>query len=586
MRSFPTSAALAILLTVLTSTAVRAEDYYVSPGGADGDAGTSEAAAWRTLSRAIGALEPGDTLHLLDGEYAPGSTGLLSIRCGSNARNGTADAPITVRAANERRAFIRGSGTAHAVLISGCRHWVLEGLRASQRDVSAGSIHVVTVSGSRDVVVRRFLVTHSNRRGNNHVFAITNSDDILLEENEIYFHHRHAMMAWQSKGIVFRRNYIHERDHHTDASGDEAIAYYRGSYGIAENNISEGTNYGFHAHGGRTHDGDVGGSFNRFYGNISLNNYHASRIDARRDPYPSVQPARENYFENFVIVGTNRMGLWLSTASEFVAQNVTAYGAGTGFGADQRADCPCGAVSAWGGCSFELRNVLAFGNREDGIRSSNQDSWLVEHSNSFGNGGADYPGTEAVDDEAGNIRRSLSVEPTGMGLDEGECIVFVPEGSNMKGAGKDGADIGANILYRYVDGVLGDEPLWDPVTGAFPCGAIIEGVNDVPGASCFDVHERLHVNSGGCMLPYAPGSSDPPAEPDVPASPSPDGGAAPSADASAGSSPGDGAPPAPGVAPEREVMGGCAVAGSRTTPAPPVALLVLLPLAVLRARRR
>jgi len=73
----------------------------------------------------------------------------------------------------------------------------------------------------------------------------------------------------------------------------------------------------------------------------------------------------------------------------------------------------------------------------------------------------------------------------------------------MKGAGKDGEDIGASILYRYVDGVLTDEPLWDPETGAFPHGAIVPGINDVPGDSLFDLHQRLNVNTNGCTLPYS-----------------------------------------------------------------------------------
>ena len=38
----------------------------------------------------------------------------------------------------------------------------------------------------------------------------------------------------------------------------------------------------------------------------------------------------------------------------------------------------------------------------------------------------------------------------------------------MKGAGKGGTDIGASVLYRFQNGVLTNQPLWDPVTGAFP----------------------------------------------------------------------------------------------------------------------
>ena len=85
----------------------------------------------------------------------------------------------------------------------------------------------------------------------------------------------------------------------------------------------------------------------------------------------------------------------------------------------------------------------------------------------------------------------------------GSCIVFIPQSSPMKGAGKNGEDIGANILKRYEDGVLTDQTLWDADTGAFPCGAIVSGLNDVSSSSCFDVHERLNVNANGCALEMA-----------------------------------------------------------------------------------
>jgi hypothetical protein len=72
----------------------------------------------------------------------------------------------------------------------------------------------------------------------------------------------------------------------------------------------------------------------------------------------------------------------------------------------------------------------------------------------------------------------------------------------MKGAGMNGADIGATILYRYEDGTLTQNPLWNPETGAFPCGAILSGINDVDGASCFDVHTQLNVNPQTLPLNY------------------------------------------------------------------------------------
>jgi hypothetical protein len=75
----------------------------------------------------------------------------------------------------------------------------------------------------------------------------------------------------------------------------------------------------------------------------------------------------------------------------------------------------------------------------------------------------------------------------------------------MRSAGRDGADVGANVLYRYEHGRLTTQPLWDPVTGSFPAGTVVVGVNDVAGQSAFDIHRRLNVNTNGCQFPLGYG---------------------------------------------------------------------------------
>ena len=126
-------------------------------------------------------------------------------------------------------------------------------------------------------------------------------------------------------------------------------------------------------------------------------------------------------------------------------------------------------------------------------------TWRLESSNLWGNRGGNFPTGETPGDDEGNIRKSQSVQPTGMG--DGGCWLWAPDGSNMKGAGADGRDIGASVLRRYQDGVLTTQRLWDPNTGAFPCRAVVAGVNDDPSRSCSGVHTRLHVNTAACRFP-------------------------------------------------------------------------------------
>lgn len=504
---------------------------YIAPDGSDDNAGTSMDAPWQTFEYALAELRPGDVLGVMDGTYTPESTGLLFADCGRHGDqfNGTDEMPITVRAVNERQPVLQSDGLTPAVWISECRNWNVLGLTALGDDAPADSLAafqygtegmepvfvVVGVHKSNKVALKRILAAHSNRQGyngNNHVYAIENSSNVIVEESEAYEHHRHAMIAWRTEHVTFRRNYIHTRRHWDSeyldgwTDSDEAIAYYRGSWGIAENNIIEGRNVGYHAHGGETFALNPGGSWNHFLGNIAIDNLHASRIDARRNPFVQPKPAYGNYFKDFLVVGLQGgLGLWYSTVHDSRAENITVFGGeGTGFSADSRSHPPCESIEIYGGCSHELYNALVWNVDGTGIETSDTyDPWLVAYSNAYGNAEADYAHDEEIGDAEGNIQHSMSVQPTGMGLGPGECIVFVPDESNMSGAGRGGADIGANILYRYVDGKLTDAPLWDPQTGAFPHGAVVEGINDVPGESLFDVHERLNVNTNGCTLPYS-----------------------------------------------------------------------------------
>ncbi len=82
-----------------------------------------------------------------------------------------------------------------------------------------------------------------------------------------------------------------------------------------------------------------------------------------------------------------------------------------------------------------------------------------------------------------------------------ETSQFQPEGTFERL--RTGEEIGSNVIYRYIDGELADGPLGNPVTGEFPHGALVEGINDIAGDSVFDVHVRLNVNTNGCRLPYA-----------------------------------------------------------------------------------
>jgi hypothetical protein len=71
---------------------VHSAEWFISPGGNDTNAGTSEAAPFQTLAKADSMLAPGDTITVLDGTYPVGAI----------TQPGKPGAWITVRAKNRR----------------------------------------------------------------------------------------------------------------------------------------------------------------------------------------------------------------------------------------------------------------------------------------------------------------------------------------------------------------------------------------------------------------------------------------------------------------------------------------------------
>jgi hypothetical protein len=98
----------AVVSTLISVTpAAHATTYYISPTGSDTNSGTN-GAPFKIFVHALPVLQPGDTLLLMDGIYDGTNSGYPVVRCGAGANNGTSTNPITVKAVNERQAWIRG----------------------------------------------------------------------------------------------------------------------------------------------------------------------------------------------------------------------------------------------------------------------------------------------------------------------------------------------------------------------------------------------------------------------------------------------------------------------------------------------
>ncbi|GAA2941491.1 right-handed parallel beta-helix repeat-containing protein [Streptomyces enissocaesilis] len=131
-RSFAVTAALLTssvplgLLTVGAGTAqAAARTYFVSPGGNDGNPGTSARSPFRTLQKAADSAAPGDTVSIMNGTYSERSAGsnVLTVK-----RSGRPGAPITFTAHPGHRPVIHPVKAWNGISVLGASHIVIKGL--------------------------------------------------------------------------------------------------------------------------------------------------------------------------------------------------------------------------------------------------------------------------------------------------------------------------------------------------------------------------------------------------------------------------------------------------------------------------
>jgi pectate lyase-like protein/carbohydrate binding protein with CBM6 domain/uncharacterized protein DUF1565 len=151
---------------------------YVAPNGNDGNAGTL-AAPLQTIQRAVDLAQPGYTIYLRGGTYAP-STNVQILK------DGTSSQPITMRNYNGERVILDGENMPHtpapvggsiprpergAIHIEG-DYWRLIGL-----EIIHGPYGVFGLDSSNNVYDR--LVTRDNYESGFHLFLTSSNNQIL-----------------------------------------------------------------------------------------------------------------------------------------------------------------------------------------------------------------------------------------------------------------------------------------------------------------------------------------------------------------------------------------------------------------------
>ncbi len=199
--------------------AIPANARYVSAStGSDSSPGT-EAAPWRTLTKAVSSASAGDVVVLEPGTYgARGTTTTFS-------RSGTASAPIT---------FTSAPGKSRAVILGYIR-------------VTGSHLHLDSLlfDGPTGAIVAK---TSENPGGEQVQVSIMYGTDVELSNSEVRDNAWHAgVFVSNATGIRVVSNYIHNNgDYATGANLDHGVYWCSGSGIVAYNRIENNVAWGVH----------------------------------------------------------------------------------------------------------------------------------------------------------------------------------------------------------------------------------------------------------------------------------------------------------------------------------------------------
>lgn len=462
------------LLAFAVAGAAQAATYTMSPGD--------------TFGQKVPQLQPGDTLILENGTYS-GTNPIATIDCSANAQNGTAANPITIRARNERQAKLVTDGRRYSFQLINCNYWVIDGLWIEGMDNSAYTVDgsLIRFDYSNHITFRNNFVRYANRYQNQALVGLYYTNDSLIEENELYKYHRHAIMTKYGTGNDFRRNYCNGGDYpdiaggwvsESAAYGEKCVSIYPGSFNISENNISENSD-------GNTDIMAISRSEgNQLLGLLGINLGGSGTVLIKARGATESTMAVDNIVKDCLAIDSDK-GVFLRGNRGTNVDGCTILNSTKkGVQVDKEPDRGVDPLTAF------IKNTLVVNSGSDGFYvSSDYTTWEIDHANSYNNAGSSYSPNNS------NVTNSLTTDPQ-----FNSCRVFVPDSSPMKGAGKNGADIGANVLYAYENGVLTNKPLWNTSKdgGQFiGCGAVVDSTMQ----TCTTVHRRLNVNYNGCLLP-------------------------------------------------------------------------------------
>ncbi len=456
-----------------------ATTYYISTNGTDSNDGSS-AAPWATFTYATAQLNPCDTLLIRDGIYDQAHQQLKVMASGEPLQ------PITIQAENDGQVIIDGTNISNwpesPCYVGTDKHdIILNGMRC--QNTGATDANTVMIYKADRITLKRVSANNAGS-GNAAVYSITSSTDVVLEDCAAYGSGRKMYLAYESHYVTIRRSWGVWQCHPPGSNGGGVfLSLYGTDDSLVENTMgmvdpkqpvvggcigSVEDGHPFYPVLGFTSTTNSWNpalsNRNSFYGNIA---YNMGLSSFRAIPGENTENIEDTAFHHNVIINDSNNRIDLSGSKGLVMQygdknmlmtNFTGIGfddpKGYGYMQYLLDDNTANTKDSTG----ILKNSL-FRDSSYGIyKRPGQDpaSQLVNSYNNYWNIGTVYANAE-VSQGTGEI----TVDPMQDVARYGNgAYLFIPENSPLKTAGENGGQIGAEILYRYENCQLTEQPLW------------------------------------------------------------------------------------------------------------------------------
>jgi len=419
--------------------------YYLATNGNDNNDG-SAVSPWITFSYSINQLKPGDMLIVKDGIYYQ----TLDINI-----SGTQTEPIIIRSENDGMAIIDGQENRLACNVAGINN--NDHIHDIRLDgfVCINSLRSAIIVNNADrIVLKKISAANAGSTGNYHVFDISYATDILAEDVIAYGTGRQSYDVYESNRVTLRRCWGKWEGHAGGGGPNGFIQIYGSDDSIVENCIGTmkesmpDTVQGIVVWANTYNDS---ADRNKIYGNIVYNLSFWAYANSSAQHL-----IQNNEFYNNVSLW-NKYGLYQRADRNMLIKNYTCANTSTSCYVLQTVykSGNCSSYDQnWAIKGFVKNSSFLFG--DVGIQNDSTSCGLVSFNNLYNNL---YNFSRPYLQGASLGLGEISVDPNYSTSTYGNGA-YLKKPSNLIGKGENGENIGAEVLYRYVNGELTSELLW------------------------------------------------------------------------------------------------------------------------------